>query len=72
MCDFFPLYNLELGDEQTYYNNPEILMLGAWDYVCSLTENDDLRNVLLGSGPLYAGDQKSTPFYEWKESLCFM
>ena len=63
MCDFFPLYNLEMGDEQTYYNNPEILMLGAWDYVCSITENDDLRNVLLGSGPLYAGDQKSTPFY---------
>ncbi len=63
ICDFFPLYNLEIGEEQTYYTNPEILSLGAWDYVSSLTENTVLRSVLLGSGPLYAGDQHSTPLY---------
>ena len=63
ICDFFPLYNLELGDEQAYYNNPEILSLGAWDYVNSITNNQILKSILLGSGPLYAGDQQSTPLY---------
>ena len=63
ICAFFPLYNLEIGDGQTYYNNPEILSLGAWDYVNSITNNQTLRSILLGSGPLYAGDQQSTPLY---------
>ncbi len=63
ICDFFPLYNLELGDDQAYYNNPEILSLGAWDFINSITNNKILRTVLLGSGPLYAGDEKTTPLY---------
>ena len=57
------MYNLEISDGQTYYNYPEILSLGAWDYVNSITNNQTLRSILLGSGPLYAGDQQSTPLY---------
>ena len=63
VCDFFPLYNLEIDQSTSYYNSPEILSIGAWDYISNLTENELLRNVLLGSGALYAGDAKSTPLY---------
>ena len=63
ICDYFPMYNLNETNETSYYKNPEILTIGAWDYVCSLTQNDRLRNVLLGSGPLYAGEKNYTPLY---------
>ena len=63
ICDFFPMYNLNEHVSNSYYDNPDVLAIGAWDYVCSLTENDRLKNVLLGSGPLYAGEIKSTPLY---------
>ena len=64
ICDQFPLYNLE--DESSgadYINNPEILSESAWDFVESITEDKRLQGVLLGSGPLYAGDKKTTPLY---------
>jgi all-trans-retinol 13,14-reductase len=63
ICDFFPMYNLNEQVSNSYYDNPDVLAIGAWDYVCNLTENDRLKNVLLGSGPLYAGEIKSTPLY---------
>jgi all-trans-retinol 13,14-reductase len=63
ICDFFPMYNINEQVSNSYYDNPEILAIGAWDYVCSITENDRLRKVLLGSGPLYAGETRSTPLY---------
>jgi all-trans-retinol 13,14-reductase len=63
MCDSFPMYNIQEQAENAYFENPEILSLGAWDYLSSITENDRLKKVLLGSGPLYAGEVSSTPFY---------
>jgi all-trans-retinol 13,14-reductase len=66
ICAYFPLYNLEEGDDKstTYINDPEILAIGAWDYVSALTSNERLKNVLLGSGPLYAASKTKTPLYE--------
>jgi len=63
ICSYFPLYNLESEGEKTYYTHPEILGIGAWDFVSSITENNDLKIALLGSGILYAGDAKTTPMY---------
>ncbi len=63
ICSYFPLYNLEMEAEQTYYKNAEILAIGAWDYVSSITDNNDLKIAMLGSGVLYAGDTKTTPLY---------
>ena len=66
ICAYFPLYNLEEGDDKStnYINDPEILAIGAWDYVSALTSNERLKNVLLGSGPLYAASKTKTPLYE--------
>jgi|694.fasta_scaffold29327_4 all-trans-retinol 13,14-reductase len=63
MCNYFPLYNINEQPVNSYFENPEILEIGAWDYVTSITKNAKLQKVLLGSGPLYAGDSKSTPLY---------
>lgn len=63
ICSQFPLYNIKEQTADSYIHNPDILGIGAWDYVCSITNNMRLRNVLLGSGPLYAGEIKSTPLY---------
>jgi all-trans-retinol 13,14-reductase len=63
MCNYFPMYNIQLPTGDSYQENPEILAISAWDYVSSLTQNSKLRNVLLGSGPLYAGEKDATPLY---------
>jgi len=63
VCSYFPLYNLECEGERTYFSHHDVLAIGAWDFVSSITDNNDLKIVLLGSGILYAGDAKSTPFY---------
>lgn len=64
ICNQFPLYNLEIeSSNTTYMSNPEILSESAWDFVTSITKDERLRGVLLGSGPLYAGDRKTTPLY---------
>jgi all-trans-retinol 13,14-reductase len=63
LCSFFPMYNIALPSGKSYYDTPEILAISAWDYVNTLTTNTKLRNVLLGSGILYAGDAETTPLY---------
>jgi all-trans-retinol 13,14-reductase len=63
ICDYFPMYNINEQVYNSYNDHPEILSIGAWDYINSLTNNSRLRDVLLGSGPLYAGDITSTPLY---------
>lgn len=63
ICTYFPLYNLKIEGDKTYVTNPEILEIGAWDFVSSITDNNDLKIAFLGSGVLYAGDAKSTPLY---------
>lgn len=64
-CNYFPLYNLETfdGNKKSYINDPEILEVSAWDFVNSITSNPKLQAVLLGNGPLYAGDYKRTPLF---------
>jgi all-trans-retinol 13,14-reductase len=62
-CTYFPLYNIELESEINYVENTEILEVGAWEHLATLTTNEDLIKVILGSGPLYAGLKGVTPFY---------
>jgi all-trans-retinol 13,14-reductase len=35
----------------------------AWEFICSLTENEDLRNALAALNYVYAGRKEVTPFY---------
>ena len=59
-CNSFPLYNLKIGD--AYYGETDLLSLKIKDYVESITDNEKLRAVLVGSNFLYAGED-NTPFY---------
>jgi len=59
-CNSFPLYNLQMGD--AYYDKTDLLSLKIKDYIESITNNEKLRAVLVGSNFLYAGEDK-TPFY---------
>lgn len=65
VCAYFPLYNLEDdgASDKSYITHPEILDESAWDFVCSITSDARLRNVLVGNGLLYAGDRSTTPMY---------
>ena len=65
ICDYFPLYNLkdQEASSKNYITNPDILSIGAWDYLETLTSNVRLQGVLMGNGLLYAGDRKTTPLY---------
>src|SRR3989338_3824607 len=65
VCAYFPLYNLEddRSAEKSYITHPEILDESAWDFVCSITSDTRLQNVLVGNGLLYAGDSSTTPMY---------
>jgi len=62
-CQLFPLYNLSLEGEKTYYSHSEIMSINAWEFVSALTNNKDLIATLLGNGILYAGDKKRTPWH---------
>lgn len=62
-CTYFPLYNIELESEINYVEHTEVLEVGAWEHLATLTTNEDLIKVILGSGPLYAGVKGVTPFY---------
>lgn len=61
-CAKFPLYNLKTAGEN-YLTDESVLTLNAYDYICSLTDNVRLRNVLAGNNLLYAGVREKTPFY---------
>lgn len=63
VCSYFPLYNLDSEPKNNYIDSPDILEIDAWTYVNSITENQYLIGVLLGSGPLYAGEKEITPFF---------
>lgn len=62
-CAYFPLYNLVGDAPKTYYKNPEVLEVGAWELLSEMTSNQELIQVILGSGPLYGGERGVTPFY---------
>lgn len=62
ICHQFPLYNLDLEDEAKI-NYDELFSESAHEYLCSVTENEVLRNVLAGNNLLYAGISDKTPLY---------
>lgn len=59
VCNYFPRYNV-VG--QNNYNE-EILHLNTKRFIESITPNEKLQAVLLGSNFLYAGDSENAPFY---------
>ncbi|MEG2079341.1 NAD(P)/FAD-dependent oxidoreductase [Chryseobacterium sp.] len=59
VCNYFPRYNVVA---QNNYN-PDILHLNTKRFIKSITSNEKLQSVLLGSNFLYAGDSENTPFY---------
>lgn len=63
MCKCFPLYNVELDNENSYLRHSDILEKNAYEVISSLTDNEDLLNVLCGNIALYAGIKETTPFY---------
>lgn len=63
VCTLFPLYNLQTSSESSYFNNPEIMTVLAYDYIASITQNTRLQGVLAGSIPLFAGKKDKTPLY---------
>jgi all-trans-retinol 13,14-reductase len=59
VCNYFPRYNV-VG--QNNYNE-EILHLNTKRFIESITSDQKLQAVLLGSNFLYAGDSENVPFY---------
>lgn len=59
VCASFPLYNLEEGAPYDL----KVLTLNLKDYLDSITGNEQLKAVLVGSNLLYVGDGATTPFY---------
>lgn len=61
ICQAFPLYNVRKGF--SYLMGQEFLTMGAHDFICSITDNVLLQNVLAGTNILYAGYADKTPLY---------
>lgn len=60
-CDSFTLYRMR--PSETYQEKPEVLQEGIKDFIESITTNEKLRAVLVGSNLLYAGNGDQTPLY---------
>ena len=60
-CDKFPLYRMT--ETKAYYDDTALFEEKAKDYIESITDNEKLHAVLVGSGLIYAGDGKKTPMY---------
>lgn len=58
VCDGFPLYNINSGTDYDF----SILSIKIKDYLDSISDNELLKSVLVGSNLLYAGEQ-NTPLY---------
>lgn len=58
ICKKFPLYNLEPGKIHDW----DVMELNLKEYMDSLTSNETLKSVLVGSNFLYAGNE-NTPLY---------
>ncbi len=55
------LYNLKPIRDLSKIDN--YLQLNAWEFICSLTKNQELRQVLSALNFVYAGEKDKTPFY---------
>src|SRR5699024_1364953 len=60
-CDSFPLYRMR--HSTAYHENSEIFQEPIKHFIDSITEDETLRAVLVGSNLLYAGDGAKTPLY---------
>lgn len=61
VCKSFPLYNLEDGEDETY--NQAYFSQSIKGFLDSITNNETLKSVLVGSNLLYAGNGDKTPIY---------
>ncbi len=62
LCNHYPIYNLSDDLSENYL---DVVVRGenAYEYIASLTENVELRNVLAGNNMLYAGVKEKTPLF---------
>lgn len=63
ICDLFPLFTLKTHEKRFIGEWSDLLNLGAYEYLSTITENQELIATLLGNGPLYAGEKGVTPLY---------
>ncbi len=61
LSNSFPLYNLDIKTESSILN--EYYYKDTAAFINSITTNQKLRNVLVGTSPLYAGVPDKTPLY---------
>ncbi|MDH5365614.1 MAG: NAD(P)-binding protein [Cyclobacteriaceae bacterium] len=61
VCNSFPMYNLKPSNSDL--QNMPFLDVNTYEYICSITKNEKLRNVLAGTNVLYAGEADKTPLY---------
>lgn len=62
LCEEFPMYHLRY-EEDNFLQDISMLEENAYDYICSITDNEELRNVLAATNPLYGGEKEKTPLY---------
>ena len=55
------IFNLEIP--LTVYMEKPSQAINAWDFICSLTQNPELRQVFSALNFVYAGDKNRTPWY---------
>lgn len=60
VCSHFPLYNIRSGD---YSEKSEFTEIDTKAYIDSITDNQRLRDVLVGNNMLYSGIPDRTPIY---------
>lgn len=56
------LFNLEMPSGTMGIEKPS-QSVNAWDFICSLTQDKELRQVLSAMNFVYAGDKNATPWY---------
>jgi len=62
-CSFFHVYNLDVSDNNHHIDNLDLLSINAFDYISTITKNEQLQQVLAGTNGLYAGTKEATPWY---------
>lgn len=60
ICKQFPLYNLKINNN---YNKEKYMSISINDFLDQLTDNDKLKNVLLGNNLLYLAEKDKTPIH---------
>lgn len=56
------MFNLTIPKEDSYLKE-EFIETSVYNYLSTFVKNNDLKNVLCGLLPLYAGEKEITPFY---------